>query len=223
MSLDNCPKCNKKLLPPFKSSGRQVCTGCDWSDRPKKDRNTEKKKSAKSTALMSFGRRRIVIGACLVIPLLLLAFYNKNVLSKKCAGTNWEISDLLNNSNLEIINLSKGSKPVKVFDCYSGGIFGDNRCSNGSSTVNLQNYRPALKEISNDCTEFIDQNENEYCLEYLETVSKVTYVDDSCTTMNTEVTSVFGLRESKTVPDPLIFHHTQTWIYEGSEYQQIEF
>jgi hypothetical protein len=36
MSLDSCPQCNKKLPPPFKSSGRQVCIGCGWTDIPNK-------------------------------------------------------------------------------------------------------------------------------------------------------------------------------------------
>ena len=35
MTLENCPKCEKKLLPPFASSGRQVCSGCGWSDKTK--------------------------------------------------------------------------------------------------------------------------------------------------------------------------------------------
>jgi hypothetical protein len=33
MTLENCPKCEKKLPPPFPSSGRQVCSGCGWSDK----------------------------------------------------------------------------------------------------------------------------------------------------------------------------------------------
>ena len=43
MSLENCPKCEKKLPPPFSSSGRQVCSACGWSDK-KKDSNTDKTK-----------------------------------------------------------------------------------------------------------------------------------------------------------------------------------
>ncbi|HIK54510.1 MAG TPA: hypothetical protein IGS37_05045 [Synechococcales cyanobacterium M55_K2018_004] len=35
MSLDYCPTCNRKLGPPLKSSGRQVCAGCGWSDKPR--------------------------------------------------------------------------------------------------------------------------------------------------------------------------------------------
>lgn len=35
MTSENCPKCNKKLPPPFKSSGRQVCSNCGWSDKLK--------------------------------------------------------------------------------------------------------------------------------------------------------------------------------------------
>lgn len=33
MTLENCPKCDKKLPPPFSSSGRQVCSACGWSDK----------------------------------------------------------------------------------------------------------------------------------------------------------------------------------------------
>ena len=33
MTLENCPKCEKKLPPPFPSSGRQVCSACGWSDK----------------------------------------------------------------------------------------------------------------------------------------------------------------------------------------------
>ena len=35
MALENCPKCEKKLPPPFKSSGRQVCSKCAWTDKPR--------------------------------------------------------------------------------------------------------------------------------------------------------------------------------------------
>jgi hypothetical protein len=33
ITIENCPKCNKQLPPPLKSSGRQVCTSCGFSDR----------------------------------------------------------------------------------------------------------------------------------------------------------------------------------------------
>lgn len=35
MNPEKCPQCEKKLPPPFKSSGRQVCSGCGWSNKPK--------------------------------------------------------------------------------------------------------------------------------------------------------------------------------------------
>ena len=35
MTSENCPQCDKKLPPTFKSSGRQVCSGCGWSNKPK--------------------------------------------------------------------------------------------------------------------------------------------------------------------------------------------
>ena len=34
MSLNNCPQCHKKLAPPFRSTNRQVCANCGWSDKP---------------------------------------------------------------------------------------------------------------------------------------------------------------------------------------------
>lgn len=33
MSLENCPKCSKKLLSPLASTGRQLCMSCGWSDQ----------------------------------------------------------------------------------------------------------------------------------------------------------------------------------------------
>lgn len=35
MALEICPQCNRKLGAPLKSSGRQVCMKCGWSDRPR--------------------------------------------------------------------------------------------------------------------------------------------------------------------------------------------
>jgi DNA-binding helix-hairpin-helix protein with protein kinase domain len=32
MELKNCPQCETELHPPLKSSGRQVCTSCGWSN-----------------------------------------------------------------------------------------------------------------------------------------------------------------------------------------------
>jgi hypothetical protein len=32
MELNNCPNCETKLHPPLKSSGRQICTSCGWSN-----------------------------------------------------------------------------------------------------------------------------------------------------------------------------------------------
>ena len=36
MVLESCPKCSHRLGPPLKSSGRQVCMKCGWSNRPRK-------------------------------------------------------------------------------------------------------------------------------------------------------------------------------------------
>jgi hypothetical protein len=33
--LQLCPKCNHRLNPPFKATGRQVCAKCNWSDKPR--------------------------------------------------------------------------------------------------------------------------------------------------------------------------------------------
>jgi ribosomal protein S27AE len=30
-----CPKCSNRLGPPLKSSGRQICIKCGWTDKPK--------------------------------------------------------------------------------------------------------------------------------------------------------------------------------------------
>lgn len=34
--LDHCPKCNHRLGPPLKASGRQVCGRCGWSNKPRR-------------------------------------------------------------------------------------------------------------------------------------------------------------------------------------------
>ncbi|WP_036489553.1 hypothetical protein [Myxosarcina sp. GI1] len=50
MSIENCPRCETKLPPPFKSSGRQVCSACGWSDRTKKtSASTPKSKKVPKT------------------------------------------------------------------------------------------------------------------------------------------------------------------------------
>ena len=35
MPLEQCPKCNYRLGLPLKSSGRQVCAKCGWTDKPR--------------------------------------------------------------------------------------------------------------------------------------------------------------------------------------------
>ncbi|MBD1867131.1 hypothetical protein H6F95_07385 [Cyanobacteria bacterium FACHB-471] len=32
---ETCPKCSSRLGPPLKSSGRQICIKCGWTDKPK--------------------------------------------------------------------------------------------------------------------------------------------------------------------------------------------
>lgn len=32
---ETCPKCSNRLGPPLKSSGRQICIKCGWTDKPK--------------------------------------------------------------------------------------------------------------------------------------------------------------------------------------------
>lgn len=39
--LDQCPKCQHRLGPPLRFSGRQVCSKCGWSDRPQRSPSTE--------------------------------------------------------------------------------------------------------------------------------------------------------------------------------------
>jgi hypothetical protein len=185
--------------------------------------NSEKKKSAKRDIPILIGRHRIVIGTCLITPLLLLGVFNSQVIGEKCTDTSWEITEISPFSNLEIINLSQDKqKDGKQFNCYTRGIY-PHRCSNGSSRVELQDYIPGLLKEVYGCINFKDQNENQYCLEYLETFSKVTHMDDSCTMKKTEVTAVLGLSKSEKVPDPLIFNHTLTIVYVRSEDQQIKY
>ena len=35
INLEQCPKCSHRLNPPLKTSGRQVCVKCGWSDKPR--------------------------------------------------------------------------------------------------------------------------------------------------------------------------------------------
>jgi hypothetical protein len=39
--MENCPKCNAKLAPPLKSSGRQICSACGWAEKKVINANTE--------------------------------------------------------------------------------------------------------------------------------------------------------------------------------------
>lgn len=223
MTIDNCPQCGKKLPTPFKSSGRQVCSGCGWSDRPKKNSfNSEKKTPIKHSLPISVSKQKIGIAGCSITALFFFAFCSSQALVEKCSDTNWELSDLSSVSNLEILNLSQGKKSTKIFECYRSVLHG-HKCSNGKTTVELQDYMIGFSKEYYRCTDFIDQNKNQYCLEYLEFFDKVTHLDDACTIKKTEITTVFGLSKSKNVPEPLIFNHTQTWVYEGSEYEEIEF
>lgn len=40
--LDQCPKCHHRLGPPLKSSGRQVCSKCGWSNKPRRLANDDR-------------------------------------------------------------------------------------------------------------------------------------------------------------------------------------
>lgn len=53
MNPENCPKCEKKLPPPFKSSGRQVCSGCGWSNKPKLSTTASSSKNKKIKSIPS--------------------------------------------------------------------------------------------------------------------------------------------------------------------------
>lgn len=35
-SLEQCPQCNHRLGPPLKASGRQVCSKCGWTNKPRR-------------------------------------------------------------------------------------------------------------------------------------------------------------------------------------------
>lgn len=50
MALENCPKCEKKLPPPFPSTGRQVCSGCSWSDKKNEFKTSIKEPIQKSNS-----------------------------------------------------------------------------------------------------------------------------------------------------------------------------
>lgn len=78
MSLKNCPKCEKILPPPFKSSGRQVCSKCGWSSKsisgfvPESVEQTDTDsqidfKEKISTLISSFTKQQIIIASCLAI------------------------------------------------------------------------------------------------------------------------------------------------------------
>lgn len=64
MSLENCPQCDRKLPQPFKSSGRQVCSGCGWSDKRKIFKKSAKSQKSKYNfmALMFIPVIAIAIG-----------------------------------------------------------------------------------------------------------------------------------------------------------------
>ena len=52
MTLENCPQCSKQLPPTLKSSGRQVCTSCGWSEQKNNSRleNSEPSNSEQITS-----------------------------------------------------------------------------------------------------------------------------------------------------------------------------
>jgi ribosomal protein S27AE len=38
---DRCPRCDHRLGPPLKASGRQVCGKCGWSDKPRRPESAD--------------------------------------------------------------------------------------------------------------------------------------------------------------------------------------
>jgi uncharacterized protein len=50
MSLEICPRCSNKLGAPLKSSGRQVCMRCAWSDQVKDHLSDRSSDSSASSA-----------------------------------------------------------------------------------------------------------------------------------------------------------------------------
>ncbi len=57
--LENCPQCGKKLPPPLKSTGRQICTSCGWAKKSIK--NASKTSSKPSTSSFNIKNMKGVI------------------------------------------------------------------------------------------------------------------------------------------------------------------
>lgn len=66
MTSENCPKCEKKLPAPFKSSGRQVCSGCGWTNKPtnSKQVNTSNVKLKLEKVFHTLDKKYLIIGGC---------------------------------------------------------------------------------------------------------------------------------------------------------------
>jgi DNA-directed RNA polymerase subunit M/transcription elongation factor TFIIS len=75
--IENCPQCGKKLHPPLKSSGRQVCASCGWSNVKRNTESTSDFKSDKlsyaketSPKLQKFGEYSSAILVAILIGLI---------------------------------------------------------------------------------------------------------------------------------------------------------
>jgi hypothetical protein len=79
MSLENCPLCQKQLPPPFKSSGRQVCSGCGWSSKSNEmasqlEKNPNEKVKNISIVLFnlisSLTKQQLMIGSLAIVSII---------------------------------------------------------------------------------------------------------------------------------------------------------
>ena len=75
MISENCPKCDKKLPPPFKSTGRQVCSNCGWSNKlkpTKKSKISAKPKSKLNFPLPKFSKKTLTVGGGSIAALVVI-------------------------------------------------------------------------------------------------------------------------------------------------------
>ena len=99
MTLSSCPRCSKTLGVPLKSSGRQVCMACGWSDRPKADpRSSDAAMDSQGTVLalsvLSHGSVFLtpIVAFPIIIPLVLwLACKNSTIKANAKEAFNFQI------------------------------------------------------------------------------------------------------------------------------------
>lgn len=79
MISENCPKCGKLLPPPFKSSGRQVCSSCGWSNGKKSTNKSKtlakpKSKSKFDFPLTKLSKKALATGCSAIVALTVLSW-----------------------------------------------------------------------------------------------------------------------------------------------------